>query len=95
MAQQDFAIQAGVGCSTLQYWLRRARQGVQLGARRRAKNKQQPPSLIEVELEGGLRTSLSEARYELELRNGMVLRIASAFDDHDVRRLLSVMKEVR
>jgi hypothetical protein len=53
-------------------------------------------SLLEVELAGPAPCSVRrEGGYEIEFRGGLCLRLPENFGDGEVRRLLSLLKEVR
>jgi transposase-like protein len=97
VAQEVFAREAGIGLSTLQTWLRRARRQAR-SERRAVKGGAASPavSLLEVDL-GGLPTARPAAGvpYELKLRNGTRLRLSPGFESADVRRLLELLQEVR
>lgn len=83
--------------STLQYWLRRAHSGTAENPRRsRSPVAPAAISLLEVELAGPAPCSVRrEGGYEIEFRGGLCLRLPENFGDGEVRRLLSLLKEVR
>lgn len=83
LTQQAFAREAGIGASTLQLWLRRARGAA-------------PLSLIEVEVDGGALPGREPVvRYEVGLPGGVHLRLGADFEDGQVRRLLGLLREGR
>ena len=83
LTQQAFAREAGIGASTLQLWLRRARGAA-------------PLSLIEVEVDGGAVPGTGFAvRYEVTLPGGVRLRLGADFEDGQLRRLLGLLREGR
>jgi hypothetical protein len=101
--QRVFAREAGIGVSTLQYWLcqRRTQRG-QRGKRRKASGGSGPApaavafSLLEVELAGGAATNRrNPERFEIELPGGTQLRFGAGFAEGEVRRLLNLLREVR
>lgn len=98
LTQRVFAREAGIGVSTLQYWLRRkARMGMK-GHRRKAGSPQtlSKVSLLEVELAGEARGERrAREGYEIAWAEGMRLRVPSGFQEEEVRRLLLMIKEVR
>jgi len=98
LTQRVFAREAGIGVSTLQYWLRRrARLGMK-GDRCKASGPRalSKVSLLEVELAGEARgEGMVREGYEIEWPGGMRLRLPSGFREEEVRRLLMMIKEVR
>jgi len=101
LSQRSFARTVGIGVSTLQLWLRKGCNKVRRRYGRPIKRAGAGVRLVEVELVevglGGVASgSVDEkAGYEIELRNGDRLRLASAFHDEEVRRLLGLLREVR
>jgi transposase-like protein len=102
LTQRVFAREAGIGVSTLQYWLRRKAQMGMKGHRRKTGSPQalSKVSLLEVELAGEVRGEVRGERrvregYEIEWAEGMRLRLPSGFREEEVRRLLWMIKEVR
>jgi transposase-like protein len=97
LTQRVFAQERGICVSTLQWWLRRAREGAQSKRRKSsgAASIQAAP-LLEVELAGAaVRGFRSEARYEIELGEDVRLRLSGGFREEEVRRLLALLREVR
>lgn len=97
LTQQMFAQAAGVSLSTLQRWLRPTRSGRRV--LRGASSRGSYPtniSLIEVGLGGAAASGSACAQiYEIEFRGGEHLRLATGFSDHEVRRLLALLREAR
>jgi len=95
LTQRVFARQAGFGVSTLQYWLRQRQSGCRAKFGKPSPGVKPPGiSLLEVELANSapeLRTSA--ALYEIELPDGIRLRLAGGFVDGEVRRLLNLLRE--
>src|SRR4051812_48762740 len=86
--QRGFAERMGMGVSTLQYWLRRARGGSpRKGAALEGKGKPVPAlSLLEVRLGdfGQSGMALERPSYEIELRAGNRLRVPGGFGEEEV-----------
>jgi transcriptional regulator with XRE-family HTH domain len=97
LTQRVFARAAGIGVSTLQLWLRRARSETEHPHRSASSlGKAAAVSLLEVDLAGGPTGSPGEeGHYEVELSHGALLRVPRGFREDDVRRLLRLLKEVR
>jgi len=96
LSQRSFARTVGIGVSTLQLWLRKGCNKVRRRYGRPIKRAGAGVRLVEVGLGGVASGSVDEkASYEIELRNGDRLRLASAFHDEEVRRLLGLLREVR
>jgi transcriptional regulator with XRE-family HTH domain len=97
LTQRVFARKAGMSVSTLQYWLRRTRSGIEEKPHETGRAADAPSmSLLEVEL-GDLspRDARSGPGYEIEMSSGVRLRVPVGFGDGEVRRLLALLKEVR
>lgn len=80
LAQRPFALQAGVGLSTLQFWLRNA-------ARRASAAK---PRLIQVP--NLLGWAPSSPAYRLHLAGGMQLEVSSGFKAEELSALLRALR---
>ena len=98
LTQRVFTRRVGIGVSTLQYWLRRARQGSRgEGTERKSKRRPAPElSLLEVKVAGsgpGFPVAQRQG-YEIELKAGSRLRVPGGFEEAEVRRLLQLLKEV-
>lgn len=98
LTQQVFARRSGIGVSTLQYWLRRAREGRPREHTPAKSNGGPVPelSLLEVRLADSGRGFPAGQRqgYEIELKAGNRLRVPGGFEEGEVRRLLQLLKEV-
>ena len=96
LTQRMFAREIGVGVSTLQYWLRRKREGKTRGPRLETRGAETLPevSLLEVDLGGMARGGSAIAeRYEIEWPNGTRLRVPRGFGKEELSALLKMVKE--
>jgi transposase-like protein len=90
-----FAREIGIGVSTLQWWLRRARERARPKHRETSAAAKSGP-LLEVELADapGL-GGRAQPRYEIELGDDVRLRLPGGFRAEEVRRLLALLREAR
>jgi len=99
ITQREFAAQAGIALSTLQYWLRRTRQRrpAAQSDQRNASSRQPatPIPLLEVELAPGpgRKSGRVGEPYEIVWNSGLRLRLGAEFDDGAVRRLMALLSE--
>ena len=98
LTQRVFAQRTGMSVSTLQYWLRRAQPRIEETPCKSRRPVAVPAiSLLEVELAGSAPPGdrgRSPGGYEIEWRSGACLRLPDGFTDEEVRRLLTLLKEV-
>ncbi len=82
LTQREFAIQAGIGCSTLQRWLRNAA----------SRSSASPTPFIEVP--NPLNSARPGAPYRLHLAGGMQLEVGSGFRPEELDALLQVLRSL-
>lgn len=76
LTQKEFVAQAGIGLSTLQFWLRKAALG------------KSPGSSPFVQIPNLLPVSPASATYRLQYPGGLILEIRSGFDPDELDLLL-------
>lgn len=81
LPQKEFAVQAGISVSTLQYWLRKSPPGLD-----RAE-----PVFVEVPMMTG--QSSSTGGYRLHFPNGQILEIPSGFRAEEVQQLWELLQK--
>ncbi|MBP7297299.1 MAG: hypothetical protein KBB56_14670 [Acidobacteria bacterium] len=82
LSQREFARQAGVGLTTLQYWLRNEAVPRQQAA----------PSFVEIPHR--LAPPVSPPRYRLQLPKGIHMEVESGFVSEEVAALLRILASV-
>jgi len=78
LRQREFCVQAGIGVSTLQLWLRKSARAPS-------------PTSQFVEIPNLVAAPRATAVYRLHLRNGMIVEIGSGFQAGEVRALLRLL----
>ncbi len=81
LTQKAFATQAGIGCSTLTYWLRQATAGESAGS----------PTFVPVP---NLLPAPRAAAYRLEFPRGLAVEVAPGFDAEELSALLEVVQRL-
>jgi hypothetical protein len=80
LSQRDFAAQAGIGVSTLGFWLRKAA----------APSPGVPPASF-IQVPNLLAPSALASAYRLHLAGGVILEIASGFGPEELASLLQLL----
>jgi transposase-like protein len=95
VGQREFCLEHGVAVSTLQYWLRKAREASSAPERQRP-----APAFVEVKIDRTpaalarpqVENQQRECEYEVVLRSGERLVVRSGFEPGEVAALLSVLE---
>ena len=80
LSQREFAIQAGIGVSTLTFWLRKAAAGPP----------QEAPAFVQVP--NLLSPPPAAAVYRLHLAGGVILEMGSGFQAQELAALLQLLR---
>jgi hypothetical protein len=92
LTADQFAAELGINAGTLKFWQYKLRKEKRIeGVRKRCSAGKSAvsttaPAFVEV------RSSYGDARFELELRNGRLIRVPEGFDGNALERLVAILE---